>query len=298
MRKQRKCPTRNEDFPPPVVGVLFMIMACSKNDGPPPNQMDTVERAILFSSGFEADTYLTDEQNNYQFIRGTDAETGFTWPISILGSNFSGIHRINDDDGPAISNALVETVGPKGISTTALYQGVNYDVDVTQTPYQINSINQNPDTLHISYAMKIDDVSLLGADKWRAIWEYKTKNYNDGNGDGFRMIAFIATDKNGDPFWMLQGDRSPSDPIWQVRNKQVPVPREEWFQVSYDLIWSAGTDGYAAMYINNERIVEHRGATTYNNDDLDFIILTQVYGNTHPMYQWIDDIEIRNFLEP
>ena len=50
------------------------------------------------------------------------------------------------------------------------------------------------------------------------------------------------------------------------------------------------------MKVNGELIAEHSGATTTNSDNLDFIILTQVYGNSHPMHQWVDDIEIWNGL--
>ena len=46
------------------------------------------------------------------------------------------------------------------------------------------------------------------------------------------------------------------------------------------------------MKVNGQLIAEHHGATTTNSDNLDFIILTQVYGNSHPMHQWVDDIEI------
>jgi hypothetical protein len=46
------------------------------------------------------------------------------------------------------------------------------------------------------------------------------------------------------------------------------------------------------MKVNDKLIGEHFGATTINEDAMDFIMLTQVYGNSHPMYQWVDDIEI------
>ncbi len=274
------------------IGLLIVVMAftsCGKTD---PLDLNPTAPQLLFKSGFEEGISISAPQENYQLIRGTDSESGFTWPIKILGSNFSGIHRIQDDGGPAIENYLENVDNARGEETTALFQRVNYDIGVTQTPYQINNIRENPTSLFMSYWMKTDDTSLNGPDKWRAIWEFKTKKYNENNANGFRMIAFMATDDDGKPFWLFQGDKNPLEPIWQVKNKNVPVIRNQWFKVSYYIEWSNGNDGYASMSINDELIAEHKGATTYNSDDMDFLILTQVYGNTHPMYQWIDDIEI------
>ena len=54
----------------------------------------------------------------------------------------SGIHTVNDGGKPAI--------GWTGMETTTLFQRVNYDVQVTQTPYQINNIKENPDKLYMT----------------------------------------------------------------------------------------------------------------------------------------------------
>ncbi len=245
--------------------------------------------SILFKSGFEGLT-ISPQKYDYQYITGKDELTGYSWPIYILGSDFSGIHRINDDNGKAITNRLEKIKGPHGNTTTALYQEVTYDVKVTQTPYQINNIKQNPKELYIRYWMKTDTLSLLGKDQWRAIWEYKTKQYAENR--GFRMIAFMAKDIHGRPFWSFQGDKNPQEPIWQVENYDMPLIRGEWFKVEFYLKWSEGPDGYASMKVNGKLIGEHFGATTHNEDPMDFIMLTQVYGNSHPMYQWVDDIEI------
>ena len=155
---------------------------------------------------------------------------------------------------------------------------------------QINNIRENPDEMYITYWMKIDNTSLSGAHKWRALWEYKTKNY--GSGGGFRMIAFIYTDNNGKAYWNFQGDRNPSNAVWEKPNFDIPVPRDEWFKVEYYFKWSEGSDGRAFMKVNGQLVGEHHGATTANSKDLDFIILTQVYGDSPSMHQWVDDIEI------
>jgi hypothetical protein len=258
---------------------------------------DTVENqtaTLLFSSGFEGVT-LSNPSYDYRYIQGTDKNTGFSWPPKILGSTGteqepSGIHTINDGGSSTITNRLETVLGPKGNQTTALYQGIDGTTGVTQTPYQINNIQENPDELYITYWMKIDDTSLSGAHKWRALWEYKTDDY--GSGGGFRMIAFIYTDNNGRAYWNFQGDRNPSNAVWEKSNFDIPVPRDEWFKVEYFFKWSEGADGRAFMKVNGQLVGEHRGATTANSKDLDFIILTQVYGDTSPMHQWVDDIEI------
>jgi hypothetical protein len=247
---------------------------------------------ILFQSGFEG-VHLSLPKDGYQYLTGTDTTTGFTWPISVLGSNFSGIHRVNDDKGKAIDNKIVSIENASKKNTNALFQKVNYDVQVTQTPLQINNIKENPKELYMSYWMKTDDTSLKGKDKWRAIWEYKTKNYASYK-NGFRMIAFMATDYEGKPYWMFQGDIGPQQPIWQKENYDLPLIMNEWFKVDFYIKWSPTSNGYAFMKINGKLIGEHYGPTTHNADDLDFIMLTQVYGNSYPMYQWIDDIEIWN----
>ncbi|WP_419213954.1 hypothetical protein ACNR9Q_07325 [Maribacter sp. X9] len=275
---------------------LSLLTCCNKSDSASDPETSSNTAKLLFRSGFEG-VGLSEPQYDYQYIEGKDSETGYFWPPNILGSESSdepsGIHNVNDDNGAAIDNYLETVKGPKGNETTALFQRVNYDVQVTQAPYQINDIKENPKELYISYWMKTDDTSVVGKDKWRAIWEYKTDKYATYK-DGFRMIAFMATDINGNPYWMLQGDTSPQTPLWQVRNTEIPLIMGEWFKVSYHIKWSNGTDGYAAMKINDKLIGEHFGVTTSNNDNLDFIMLTQVYGSNYPMYQWVDDIEIWN----
>ena len=297
-----------------LLGVILVYFGCKKSEVPsdvPQDQdqkqdsviisgpAETTPGDLLFSSGFESDTYLsaptgefeTSNWPDYEVIRGMDISTGSTWPIKILGSNFSGIHKVDDDDGFAVDNRIETLTGHAGEETKALFQQVKYDIAFTQTPYQINNVTQNPEELYMSYWMKTDDTSLTGENEWRAIWEYKTDNYGIQE-NGFRMIAFMETDAQGNKHWVFQGDTSPQNPVWQKENYTIPVIMNEWFKVEYYIKWSDAADGYASMKVNGQLIGEHSGATTTNSDDLDFIILTQVYGNSYPMYQWVDDIEI------
>ncbi len=284
------------------VGIVEIVIDSSTNDDEVTEEQEnsgseSVESHsanLLFSSGFEGVT-LSSPNNGYRYIQGNDSNTGFSWPPKILGSTGteqepSGIHIINDGGQSIISNKLESVVGPNGTQTTALHQGIDGTVGVTQTPYQINNISENPDELYITYWMKIDNTSLIGSYKWRALWEYKTDNYDLGT--GFRMIAFIYTDNNGRAYWNFQGDRNPSNPVWEKSNFDIPVPRDEWFKVEYYFKWDEGSDGKAFMKVNGQLVGEHYGATTADSKDLSFIILTQVYGDTSPMHQWVDDIEI------
>lgn len=290
-----------------LLGAVLFYLGCSKSETTSDPAEDSLvsgpsevtPSTLLFSSGFESETILSQptgafETNNwsdYTVIRGTDVNTGFSWPINILGSNFGGIHKIDDDDGFAIENSIETLTGHTGEETVALFQQVKYDTGATQLPYQINNITENPTELYMSYWMKTDDTSLSSDDEWRAIWEYKTANYGIQE-SGFRMIAFMLTDSQGVLHWAFQGDTSSQNSIWHKKNYDIPVIMNEWFKVEYYVKWSDTEDGYASMKVNGQLIAEHSGATTINSDNLDFIILTQIYGNSYPMEQWIDDIEI------
>lgn len=250
---------------------------------------------LLFKSGFEGVTIS--KVFDYQYIRGTDASSSFSWPIDIWGSSGSGIHRIHDGGGSAIDNKLEVVTGHKGSSTTTLFQRVNHmGGSFTQTPYQINNISNDPEELYIKYWMKVDNTSLSSNGDWRALWEYKSDDWHDhSSAPGFRMISFIGRGGNGDLYWRFQGDDNPSNPIWgyEKTNSQVPVKRNEWFQVEYYVRLSHLNDGIAWMKVDGQIIGEHKGANLGNADDtMSFMMLTQVYGNSTPMHQWVDDIEI------
>jgi hypothetical protein len=251
---------------------------------------------LLFSSGFEGGVYIdqTIDENaeDYRFIRGTDSETGYSWPIAVLGSSsYSGLHYIADDNHRAVNAEIQKVIGHNGDSTNVLFQQENYEYrDDTQCPYEILDITDGRKDLYVKYWMKIDSTSAKQIDKWRALFEYKTKDY--ANGNGFRLISYIYTDEKGNPFWHWQGDADPEHPVWGIDNKKIPVPINEWFMTEYYWHWSESNDGRALWRINGEVVGDHYGATTRNSKPIDFIMLTQIYGDGNPKYQWIDDIEI------
>ncbi len=273
--------------------ILFMFSAC-KTDSVSEESQEYKEAKLLFKSGFENGVYIDDtvyeDSEDSRFIRGKDNQTGFTWPINILGAKESALHYIDDNNQDAVFAQLQSVIGHDAKPTIALYQQENYEDGYTQCPYQINNIKDGTKDLYIKFWIKIDSDSLYQKDKWRTYFEWKSKDY--AKGEGFRLISFIYTDDDGVPYWHFQGDRDPEHPIWEIDNKIVPVPADEWFMNEFYWHWSEGKDGLALWKINGETIAQHHGATTRNSKPIDFIILAQIYGDANPKHQWIDDIEI------
>ncbi len=270
--------------------LIAALSGCGSNDVTPANEPPDAAPQLLFSSGFENGVFLTAPEDGYQYIQGTDTETGFSWPIDILGASGSGLHYIDDDNFQAIGNEIQTVTGHNGNQTQALYNFENYNTGVTQCPYEILEITEGTKDLYIKYWIKMDSASLAQPNMWRAFFEWKTKDYAIDS--GFRLIAYIYTDDNGTPYWHWQGDQNPTTPMWEIDNKNVPVPNEEWFLTEFYWHWSEGDDGRALWKVNGQIIGDHHGPTTRNAKPIDFIMLTQIYGDANPKYQWVDDIEI------
>ena len=263
--------------------LLFLIISCKK-------ESEKKEPKLLFSSGFEGTVYLGDFDGYYQKILGKDSGTGFSWPIAVLGATESALHPIDHDDGQALDNEIQTVIGHDGTETKVLYNKEHYDVLYTQSPYEILNIKEGKKDLYIKYWIKIDGESLTKPNMWRTFFEWKTKDY--AIGEGFRLISYIYADEEGIPYWHWQGDADPEHPIWEIDNRTIPVPRNEWFLTEFYWHWSEGEDGRALWKINGKVIGDHYGPTTLNSKPIDFIMLTQIYGNSNPKEQWIDDIEI------
>ncbi len=274
-----------------IIGMALLNISCKKES---PTETP-VKPTLLFKSGFEKGVYLEEPNDDtpigrYQLIKGTDSETGFSWPINVLGANAGGLHFIDDNNFQALENKIQTVIGHTGDSTRALYNIERYDLGITQCPYEILNIQEGTKDLYVKYWLKLDSASLFQPDMWRALFEYKTKGYAENT--GFRLIAYIYTDNDGIPYWHWQGDKDPQHSIWEIDNRAVPVPINKWFMTEFYWHWSEGDDGRALWKINGQVIGDHRGPTTRNSKPIDFIILTQIYGDANPKYQWIDDIEI------
>ncbi len=241
---------------------------------------------LLFKTDFENGVSLGTIEDGYQTIEGYDKKYDFSW------AKPSGIHYIDHDDYKAINSEIVTIIGHNGTPTKALYTQENYSTDVTQAPYQITELSKEDGKrdLYIRYWIKMDSKSLKKPDMWRTFFEYKTKDY--AQGDGFRLIAFIYTDEDGKPYWHWQGDKNPSTEIWSIDNRVVPVPEDEWFLTEFYWHWGDKKNGRALWRVNGQVIGDHKGETTLNQKPIDFIMLSQLYGDSNPKYQWIDDVEI------
>lgn len=272
---------------PLSVILLFTVSSCKKNT-------TSETPVLLFKSGFEGSVYIDNmaylDEEDYRYIKGVDSETGYSWPIDILGATGSAMHYIDDDNHQAVFAELQTVIGHEGTPTQALYMQENYASGVTQCPYEILEIQDGRKDLYIKYWVKLDSASLTQPDKWRALFEYKTKGY--ANKTGFRLISFIYTDENGNPYWHFQGDKTPEKPLWEVDNTSIPVPINEWFEM--EVYWHFGNkkEGSATWKVNGQEIASVQDQTTRNNKPIDFVILTQIYGDGNPKHQWVDDIEI------
>ena len=277
---------------------LFLLVTLSgpigladapENVGPP----KSAKARLLFRSGFEGGVYLDSAINplaiDYRTIRGTDKETGFRWPIEVLGARESGLHFV-DDALQEIECEIQTVTGHKGTPTKALYSIQHGGEGVTQCPYELLDIQEGKSSLYIRYWIKMDRASLIQPNKWRTFFEWKSKDYAQGT--GFRLISYVYSDDDGRPYWHWQGDANPQAPVWEIDNRTVPVPLDQWFLTEFYWKWSEGDDGRALWKVNGQVIGDHHGPTTRNAKPIDFIMLSQIYGNANPKHQWIDDIEI------
>ncbi len=278
---------------------MFFIFSCSSETNSSQQEENQFpEPQLLFHTGFEEGVYIdtvpVENSEDYRFIRGTDSETGFSFPIGILGASESALHYIDDDNHQAVLSEIVTVTGYDGNPTRVLYSEENYDTGVTQCPYEILNITEGRKDLYIKYRIKLGAEGMNEPYSWRTFFEWKSKDYAEGT--GFRLISFVYTDENGNPYWHFQGDENSQSPVWEIDNYSVPVPINEWFTTEFYWHWSEGEDGRALWKVNGEVIGDHLGPTTRNGKPIDFILLTQIYGNANPKKQWIDDIEIWDSL--
>ncbi len=253
----------------------------------------TTNAKLLFSSGFEGAVVMEPlgaTMANHQFITGTDSETGFTWPPVLGGSTLNALKLIQD--GGNLFNSIETVEGHTGVITKAMYnKKLANTSDITQSPYQLNFWQFNPDKFYIRYWMKVND-SFKGKNNFRVIWETKTYNYE--NGGGFRMAALMNIDSDGKEVWEFRGDTKPGfdGVIWSTYNNQIPFPTDTWFMVEFFVDFAQTGNGRAFFKMNGHTIGDVTNVTNINSDNLQVMMLTQIYGSVEYMDQYIDDIEI------
>ena len=288
------------------LALCLLLSACEGGQ-----KIDPPQAKLLFSSGFEGDIEIGELYYGFRPIQGKDSETGFSWPIKALtASNESGLHYINDNNYLSIKSEIQSTTGHLNKPTKALYSEVtcslpdktkckNFD---TQNTYEILDLIDGKRDIYISYWIKLDAAGLDKLDGWRTFFEWKTETYGDGT--GFRLISYIYSDEHekGKLFWHWQGDHDPNALAdWEFDNKDIPVPLDKWFFTEFYWSWNEGNGGRALWRINGQVVKDYLGPTKSQpnlapalppNQAVDFIMLTQIYGDSNPKHQWIDDIEI------
>ncbi|MBE7526016.1 MAG: hypothetical protein HRU77_10750 [Gammaproteobacteria bacterium] len=218
----------------------------------------------------------------WQAINGTDKETGYTWPVSALGSDFSGVQLITVDPitsstiGNYITNEIRSVTGPDGRPVNELFQQVKIKSPVgaggTQAPLVINrpwNIG-DVDNLYISYQFKYQadfetqlDSTVPGGN-WRTHFEFKTGGYNNSWPGDYRITIYVYKGSDGKLYWATKGDNVANGPFtptdyWIETNHAVPVPVDKWSK--FEVYWhrSGGSDGRYWAAIDGQVIVDHHG---------------------------------------
>ena len=249
----------------------------------------TQAATLLFKSNFgpgvsiaEPTNYFPTGNGAWQYITGTDQETGYTWPISALGAEFSGVQLITREivDSSTIGNHITNHVrsvtGPKGKPVNELFQNVKLKEPAGQAFAQAPLLIKRPWTkgdvkdLYLTYwfkypadfASKLTLPNLGG--NWRTQFEFKTGGYNNQYGGDYRIITNIIKDSSGKLYWSTVGDNKANQPeapvqYWREANNVVPVPIDKWFK--YEVYWhrSSGSDGRFWTAVDGQVIVDHWG---------------------------------------
>ncbi|MDV6340824.1 hypothetical protein R2103_03455 [Nitrosomonas sp. Is24] len=218
----------------------------------------------------------------YQMINGTDKETGYMWPVSALGSNFSGVQLITVDPitsstiGNYISSQIRSVTGPKGGAVNELFQQVKITGELGRAGSQAPLLIQRPWTigdvkdLYITYWFKYQaDLetqldNTVSSANWRTQFSLKTGGYNNtGEGD-YRMSVTVMKGADGKLYWMTKGDNvggvfPTRVDYWREDNHIVPVPIDKWFK--FEVYWhrSSGTDGRFWAAVDGEVIADYHG---------------------------------------
>jgi hypothetical protein len=281
----------------------------------------------LFSSGFEGASALMAPSGFYgtgawQGLVGTDSVTGFAWPPNIWGGGATQFQLLVDAPVNALTidnymvNQIQTVTGRNGNPTRVLYSEIKQSGccganpqggGPTQDPFMIQPAGEQGD-LYISYWFKFqpDLVQKMTPQNWRTFFEWKTA------GD-YRVNIYVVSwgggcggvKPNGPLYWQIRGDNEangglPYQEFWKVENCSNAVPVGEWFK--FEVFWhrSSGADGRVWVAVNGQVIADHYGPNKgINNAPINRIMLTNLYsGSAYPIYQWVDDLEIRAGFPP
>ena len=242
---------------------------------------------LLFKSNFGPGVSLGAPTGYYtkgawQFILGTDRETGYSWPVAALGSNFSGVQLLTMDPvdpstiGDYISNEVRTVTGPKGSPINELFQNVKINGALGQAgsqapllinrPWTIGDVND----LYITYWFKYPAdfpsklVPTVPGAGWRTQFEFKTGGYLNTAAGDYRISVVILKGLDGQLYWQTKGDNVANGPwsrvdYWTEENRTVAVPTGKWFK--FEVYWhrSRGADGRFWAAVDGQVIVDRFG---------------------------------------
>jgi hypothetical protein len=277
---------------------------------------------ILFRSNFSSGVSISAPYGFYghgawQQITGFDRDTGYSWPTTALGANFSGLQLITSDPtepstiGNYITNTIKNVTGPFG-PINELFQNVKIKGDVGQANSQsvfllnrsskIGDINDFYMAYWIKYpadlVQKLDPSVSSG--NWRYHFSFKTGGYdgNDSHGD-YRISISILKGTDGKLYWLTMGDSDANGPVpkttyWYKTNHIVPVPVGEWFKFEVYSRRSTGSDGRFWAAMNGQEIVDRQGPTRgiYNLPITRIIAHSAYSGGYGPVESHITGFEI------
>jgi hypothetical protein len=284
---------------------LFQIKKFNENDAPKPrvNMIIIILLTLTIISFFAPAAYAANllfrsnlgsgislgslynfsTNGAWQAINGTDKETGYTWPVSALGSDFSGVQLITVNPitsstiGNYITNQITPVTGPKGNLINELSQQVKIKAPVgaggsqapllINRPWKIGDVNDLYITYWFKYQADLEtqlDATVPGGN-WRAQFEFKTGGYNNTWVGDYRITVYVVKGGDDKLYWLTKGDNVANGPFtpvdyWIETNRVVPIPIDKWSK--FEVYWhrSSGSDGRFWAAIDGEVIVDHYGS--------------------------------------
>jgi hypothetical protein len=292
----------------------------------------------LFSSGFEGAIEVSPPKDCWdtgcwQDVVGLDGLAQFQWPAKVSGrSRFllltNPVPITPLTLGDFMLNRIDTVTGHRGDQTHALFQQISRNVNGTapmgtaaeQNAFQLLPLTDVRD-LYISYWIKLqpdlvakmnglpDGPGVSRGGTWRAFFALKTGGqtaWGDPADDGdYRIEVYVLTYGGGRPYWAILGDNNagggaPRIHYWDVENRSVPVPVDQWFK--FEIFWhrSSAADGRVWMAIDGQVIADRRGANVGERKmPINRIMAPLLYsGSAMPIYQWVDDLEIWDGVPP
>ncbi|QOJ20057.1 MAG: hypothetical protein HRU77_04705 [Gammaproteobacteria bacterium] len=265
-----------------VIMIMLLLVIMTSFFAPVVHAANLLFRSNLGSGISLGPLYGYSTYGAWQAINGIDKETGYMWPVSALGSDFSGVQLITVDPitsstiGNYVTNQIRSTAGPDGSPINELFQQVKIKSSVgaggSQAPLLINRPWSKGDVkdLYITYWFKYQtnletqlDSTVPGGN-WRTHFEFKTGGYNNSWSGDYRITTYVYKGSDGELYWATKGDNVANGPFtpvdyWIETNHAVPVPVDKWSK--FEVYWhrSSGSDGRYWAAIDGQVIVDRYG---------------------------------------